>query len=626
MTVWSGTRLHILIHVILSAWLIITRAESEPSRDKQALLAFITQIPHADRIQWNESDTPCNWVGVKCDPTKSYVTELHLPGVGLMGPIPANTLGNLTQLRVISIRSNGLAGTVPPDFSNLKKLRSLYLQKNQFSGEFPSSLPQLSGLTRLDISTNNFTGEIPPSINNLTKLTGLFMANNKFSGAIPSLKLQKLVDLNVSNNKFNGSIPTTLQKYPQSAFSGNTDLCGGPLTKCKPNISSPSDFTSSTHDSPQSKLEKSKKMSIGLIIAIAGASAVIVILLFIVVSIFCMMKRKHDKDEAIERRQAASARVSGEAAGVPVDAGAKRTKLVFLGGGARKFEMDDLLRASADMLGKGSYGVSYKAEINDETVVAVKRLVDANVSEKDFEVQAEILGTIRHENIVPLLAFCYTQDEKLFIYDYMPAGSLAMLLHGSNSPPNWETRVRIATSAARGLAHLHSFGKIVHGNLKSSNILLSNDEAPEATIIDYGLSTFLSDDSNYPDHHRAGGYRAPEVLEPRKATLKSDVYSFGVLLLELITGKSPCQQTSTGEEGIDLPRWVQSVGKENWAAEVFDTELLRYEDVEEEMGQLLQIAMTCVATVPNQRPAMLDVVRLIEDTVGTGEPPITIIP
>lgn len=195
-----------------------------------------------------------------------------------------------------------------------------------------------------------------------------------------------------------------------------------------------------------------------------------------------------------------------------------------------------------------------------------------------------------------------------------------------NSPPNWETRVRIATSAARGLAHLHSFGKIVHGNLKSSNILLSNDETPEATIIDYGLSKFFSSDSNHPDHHRAGGYRAPEVLETRKATLKSDVYSFGVLLLELITGKSPCQQTSTGEEGIDLPRWVQSIEKEDWAEEVFDMELMRYEDVEEEMGQLLQIAMTCVATVPNQRPAMLDVVRLIEDTVGSGDPPITIVP
>lgn len=96
--------------------------------------------------------------------------------------------------------------------------------------------------------------------------------------------------------------------------------------------------------------------------------------------------------------------------------------------------------------------------------------------------------------------------------------------------------------------------------------------------------------------------------------------------MELVTGKSPSQQTSTGEEGIDLPRWVQSVEKEDWAAEVFDMELMKYDDVEEEMGQLLQIAMTCVATVPNQRPAMLDVVRLIEDTVGTGDPPITIVP
>lgn len=96
--------------------------------------------------------------------------------------------------------------------------------------------------------------------------------------------------------------------------------------------------------------------------------------------------------------------------------------------------------------------------------------------------------------------------------------------------------------------------------------------------------------------------------------------------MELITGKSPCQQTSTGEEGIDLARWVQSVDKEDWGAQVFDMELMRYEDIEEEMGQLLQIAMTCVATVPSQRPAMLDVVRLIEDTVGSGDSHITIVP
>lgn len=432
MGVWSDGRLQILIHAILSAWLLIRRVESEPSQqDKQALLAFISQVPHADRLEWNESDSPCNWVGVYCDPTKSYVAELHLPGIGLLGSIPANTLGNLTQLRVISIRSNGLSGTLPSDFSNLKNLRSLYVQKNKLSGEFPPSLPHLTGLTRLDLSTNSFTGEIPPSINNLTKLTGLFMANNKFSGAIPSLKLENLVDLNVSNNKFNGPIPTTLQKYPQSAFSGNIDLCGGPLTKCKPNISAPSDFASSTHDSPESEI-KPKKMSIGLIIAIAGGSAVVVILLFILVSIICMMKRKHDSDEATERREAASARLSAEAVGTSGDGGSKRNKLIFFDndGAVRKFELDELLRASAEMLGKGSYGASYKAEIDDETVVAVKRLKDATVSEKDFEEQVEVLGTISHENVVPLRGFYYAQNERLLVYDYMPAGSCSMLLHG----------------------------------------------------------------------------------------------------------------------------------------------------------------------------------------------------
>lgn len=103
------------------------------------------------------------------------------------------------------------------------------------------------------------------------------------------------------------------------------------------------------------------------------------------------------------------------------------------------------------------------------------------------------------------------------------------------------------------------------------------------------------------------------MVDNRRVTYKSDVFSFGVLLLELLTGKAPNQAT-LGDEAIDLPRWVQSVVSEEWTAEVFDAELLRYDNIEEdEMVRLLQVAMTCVAMVPDQRPPMQEVVRMMED-------------
>lgn len=176
------------------------------------------------------------------------------------------------------------------------------------------------------------------------------------------------------------------------------------------------------------------------------------------------------------------------------------------------------------------------------------------------------------------------------------------------TPLNWETRSGIALGAARGIEYLHSNGPFSsHGNIKSSNILLT--KSYEACVSDFGLAHLASPNSA---PNRIAGYRAPEVTDPHKVSPKADVYSFGVLLLELLTGKPPTH-SQLNEEGVDLPRWVQSVVREEWTAEVFDLELLRYQNVEEEMVELLQLALECTSQYPDKRPLMSVVTKRIEE-------------
>lgn len=203
----------------------------------------------------------------------------------------------------------------------------------------------------------------------------------------------------------------------------------------------------------------------------------------------------------------------------------------------------------------------------------------------------------------------------------MPVSLCGFNLSGTRgsgrTPLDWDGRLQVALAVGRGLSHLHNSAKIPHGNIKANNILL-RDNPSSAVLSDFGLTPLFS--SAAPPPTRVAGYRAPEVIETRRATFKSDVYSYGVLLLELLTGRAPNQTTIGSEEGIDLPRWVQSVVREEWTAEVFDAELMRSPGVEEEMVQLLQIAMACVATMPESRPEIGEVVKMIEEIVSRSEP------
>ena len=154
--------------------------------DKQALLDFAASVPHRRNLRWDPATPVCSsWLGVTCTDDNDRVLSLRLPGVGLVGPIPAQTLGKLDGLAILSLRSNLLSGNLPADIASLPKLRLLYLQHNNFSGEIPSSLSP--ALTVLDLSYNSFAGEIPRTLKNLTDLTGLNLANNSLAGPIPEL-------------------------------------------------------------------------------------------------------------------------------------------------------------------------------------------------------------------------------------------------------------------------------------------------------------------------------------------------------------------------------------------------------------------------------------------------------
>lgn len=427
------------VYVVVLLVLLSGRVRSEPTQDKQALLAFLSQTPHENRIQWNASDSACNWVGVECDSNRSNVYNLRLPGVGLVGQIPENTIGRLTHLRVLSLRSNRLTGELPRDFANLTLLRSLYLQDNRFTGGFPESVTRLTRLGRLDLSANNFTGEIPFAINNLNQLTRLYLQNNGFTGSLPSINSDGLNDFNVSNNRLNGSIPKSLSKFESSSFAGNLALCGNPLPPCNPFFPSPTPSPSIVPSSPVQR--KSKKLSTAAIIAIAVGSALFLCLLLLIL-LLCLRRRqrrqppKPPKPEVTRSVVAETGTSSSKDDIAGGSAEAERNKLVFFEGGVYSFDLEDLLRASAEVLGKGSVGTSYKAVLEEGTTVVVKRLKDVAATKKDFEMQMEALGKIKHENVVPLRAFYYSKDEKLLVYDFMADGSLSALLHGTFASPS----------------------------------------------------------------------------------------------------------------------------------------------------------------------------------------------
>ncbi|KAG6595022.1 putative inactive receptor kinase, partial [Cucurbita argyrosperma subsp. sororia] len=595
--------------------------------DAVSLLSFKSKADLDNKLLYtlNERFDYCQWQGVKC--VQGRVVRLVLQSFGLRGILAPNTVSKLDQLRFLSLHNNSLEGPIP-DLSGLFNLKSLFLGRNSFVGSFPPSILTLHRLQTLDLSYNNFTGPLPVRLSSLDRLITLLLEWNGFNGTIPPLNQSYLEVFNVTGNNLTGRVPVTptLSRFNTSSFFWNPDLCGEIVNKAcyspapffeASNATAPSHpsvQSAQSQDVVQSPVSHAKHKETSMILGLSVAAAVLVAgLLCFFVAARTQRRRTVSKpaiaqfepeigystasaiDERVDRKGEFQAKVK-EIEEIPK--AHKSGCLIFCEGEAELFSLEQLMRASAELLGRGTMGTTYKAVLCNQLIVTVKRL-DATkttiTSSEVFDRHLEAVGALRHPNLVPVRAYFQARGERLVVYDYQPNGSLYNLIHGSRSarakPLHWTSCLKIAEDLAQGIAYIHQASKLIHGNLKSTNVLLGADF--EACLTDYGLSV-LAESPEDPDSSR---YQAPEVRKSsRNATHKSDVYAFGVLLLELLTGRHPSNHPFV--EPSDMPEWVRAVREDDGGDS-------------SQLGMLTEVASMCSTTSPEQRPPMWQVLKMI---------------
>lgn len=295
-----------------------------------------------------------------------------------------------------------------------------------------------------------------------------------------------------------------------------------------------------------------------------------------------------------------------------------------LGNSRAWFTYEELVKATngfsaQNLLGEGGFGSVYKGILPDEREVAVKQLkIGGGQGEREFKAEVEIISRIHHRHLVSLVGYCISENRKLLVYDYVPNNTLYFHLQGEGRPVlDWATRVKVAAGAARGIAYLHEdcHPRIIHRDIKSSNILLDNNF--EARVSDFGLAKLALDANVTHITTRVMGtfgYVAPEYASSGKLTDKSDVYSFGVVLLELITGRKPVDisQPLGDESLVEWARPLLSHALDNEEFKGLADPRLEMNYVESEMFRMIEIAAACVRHSAAKRPRMGQVVRAFD--------------
>ncbi|KAI7986460.1 LRR receptor-like serine/threonine-protein kinase FEI 1 [Camellia lanceoleosa] len=568
---------------ILAATLLTTLSLAL-NQDGIALLEFKSTLNDTKNFlnNWNDSDeSPCQWTGVICNLNDQRVLSINLPFMQLGGMI-SPSIGKLSRLQRLALHQNSLHGVIPNEITNCTELRALYLKANYLQGGIPSNVGNLSLLTILDLSSNSLKGAIPSSL-------AFEVTTNFLSGEIPDVGV--------------------LSTFGNKSFVGNLDLCGRQVNKpCRTSLGFPAVLPHAESDEAAAPTKRSSHYIKGVLIAVTSIMGLVVIVLLIFLWIWLLSKKERAAKKYTEVKK-------------QVHQG-KGTKLVTFHGDLPHPSCEIIEKLESldeeDVVGCGGFGTVYRMVMNDCGTFAVKRIDRSREgSDQVFERELEILGSIKHINLVNLRGYCRLPSTKLLIYDYLAMGSLDDLLHDDGEGKqslNWNARLRIAFGSARGLAYLHHdcCPRIVHRDIKSSNILL--DENLEPHVSDFGLAKLLVDEDAHVTTVVAGtfGYLAPEYLQSGRATEKSDVYSFGVLLLELVTGKRPTD-TSFVKQGLNVVGWMNTILRENRLEDVVDKRCSNADA--ETVEAIIEIAARCTDANPDDRPSMQQVLQFIEQEV-----------
>ncbi|XP_047307899.1 probable receptor-like protein kinase At3g17420 [Impatiens glandulifera] len=269
-----------------------------------------------------------------------------------------------------------------------------------------------------------------------------------------------------------------------------------------------------------------------------------------------------------------------------------------------------------NVIGEGGYGVVYSGHLINGTPVAVKRLLNnLGQAEKEFRVEVEAIGNVRHKNLVRLLGYCIEGTHRLLVYEYVNNGNLEQWLHGAMSNRGyltWEARIKALLGTAKALSYLHEAiePKVVHRDIKSSNILIDDDF--NAKISDFGLAKLLLAGKSHVSTRVMGtfGYVAPEYANSGRLNEKSDVYSFGVVLLETITGRDPVDYSRPAQE-VNLVDWLKMMVGSRRSEEVLDPKIENRPSTSA-IKRALLTALRCVDPDSEKRPKMSQVARMLE--------------